>query len=121
MSDNKARVQQWLGYLRESTYDGWMWIIYIREELRKGSLSFADIGTSEEELEELRVKGCKIAAQELLGFLRSGTDQYDFFIGLVREEARRGNFSLADIGTSEEELEELRAKGFEIIAQQWNR
>jgi len=43
-------------------------------------------------------------AHEWLGYLRNGTDQYDSFIGHVREEARKGNLSLADIGTSEEEL-----------------
>ncbi len=46
-----------------------------------------------------------------LGYLRDGTDQYDSFIGYVRREAHKGNLSLADIGTSEEELEELRVKG----------
>ena len=51
-----------------------------------------------------------VDAQKWLGFLRNGTDRYDSFIGYVREEARKGNLSLADIGTSEEELEELRVK-----------
>ncbi|MEX0918619.1 MAG: hypothetical protein WDZ85_01490, partial [Candidatus Paceibacterota bacterium] len=71
---------------------------------RKGNLSLADIGTSEEELAELWVKGCTTKAHKWLGHLRNGTDQYDSFIGYVREEARKGNLSLADIGTSEEEL-----------------
>ena len=43
-------------------------------------------------------------AHKWLGYLRNGTDQYDSFIGYVREEARKGNLSLADVGTSEEEL-----------------
>ena len=43
-------------------------------------------------------------AHTWLDYLRNGTDQYDSFIGYVREEARKGNLSLADIGTSEEEL-----------------
>ena len=47
----------------------------------------------------------KEEAQKWLGYLRSGTDQYNWFIGYVREEARKGNLSLTDIGTSEEELE----------------
>lgn len=49
-------------------------------------------------------------AQKWLAYLREGTDQYDPFIGYVREEARKGNLSLADIGTSEKELEELRVR-----------
>jgi len=43
-------------------------------------------------------------AHKWIGLLRNGTDKYDSFIGYVREEARKGNLSLADIGTSEEEL-----------------
>ena len=43
-------------------------------------------------------------AHKWLGYLRSGTDQYDSFIGYVREEARKGNLTLEDVGTSEDEL-----------------
>ena len=52
----------------------------------------------------------KTAAVEWLGFLRDGTSQYDSFIGYVRKELEKGKLSLADIGTSEEELAELRFK-----------
>ena len=43
-------------------------------------------------------------AQIWLGYLRNGTDDYDSYISYVREEVNKGNLSLADIGTSEEEL-----------------
>ena len=97
-------ANQWLNHLRAGTSQYDAFIGYVREEARKGNLSLADIGTSEEELEELRVKGCATAANQWLNHLRAGTSQYDAFIGYVREEARKGNLSLADIGTSEEEL-----------------
>lgn len=57
----------------------------------------------------------KVEAQKWLDYLREGTDQYDSFIGYVREEIQKGNLSLADIGTSEDELEKLRVKKGQLI------
>lgn len=52
-----------------------------------------------------------------LVYLRGGTDQYDAFLGYLREEIRnsKGKLSLAKIGTSESELKQLRVKGSKII------
>jgi hypothetical protein len=110
MDKQKTKVDQcqWLDFLRNGSTQYDLLIEYVRQEALKGNFSLADIGTSEEELEELRVKGCMTVAQESLGFLRNGTSQYDLFIEYVRKEARKGNFSLADIGTSEEELASFR-------------
>lgn len=52
----------------------------------------------------------RVEAQKWLAYLRDGTDQYDSFIGYLRREVQKGGLSLADIGTSEEELEELRVR-----------
>ncbi len=46
----------------------------------------------------------KEEAQTWLNYLRAGTESYDAFIGYVRREAAKSNLSLADIGTSEEEI-----------------
>ncbi len=55
---------------------------------------------------------CKKLAQKWLGFLRNGysPDAYGLLLYSLREELGEGSLSLADIGTSEEELEELRVK-----------
>jgi hypothetical protein len=49
-------------------------------------------------------------AHKWLGYLRSGTDNYDSFIGYVREEARKGNLTLEDVGTSEGELASFKKR-----------
>lgn len=110
-TQHEVEAQEWLNYLRDGTdmYDSF--IGHLRKEIDRGNLSLADIGTSEEELEQLRVKGCKVSAQNWLSYLRDGVDAYDFFVGRLRKEVSKGNLSLADIGTSEEELEQLRVKG----------
>lgn len=52
-------------------------------------------------------------------FLHDGEEAYDWFIYHIRKEAREGNFSLADIDTSEDELAQLRIRGFKISARHW--
>lgn len=98
---------KWLGYLRSGTDQYDACIRFIHEDARKGNFSLLSIGTSEEELEELRVKGCEIAARKWLGYLRNDTKYHHLFIECFREEVRKGNFSLLSIGTSEEELSSL--------------
>lgn len=107
MRTHKTEAEWWLRYLRQSPecYDEF--VIRVRGVAEEGSLSLAEIGTSEKELEELRVKGCKIRAQERLGYLR---DVNLFpplrgpFVDYIREEIHKGGLSFADIGTSEMEL-----------------
>jgi hypothetical protein len=106
-----SEAQKWLEPLRHGTFLYESFIANVREEAQKGNLSLADIGTSEKELEELRIKGCKVAARDWLSHLRRGTDHYDLNIALVRNEAQKGSFTLEDIDTSEDELEKLRIKG----------
>ena len=104
MNQHLSEAYKWLDFLRNGADQYDSFIEYVREEALKGNLSLADIGTSEEELETLRVKGCTIAAHKWLDLLRNGTDDYDSHIEYVREEVRKGKLSLADIGTSEKEL-----------------
>ncbi len=79
--------------------------------IRQIKLFLFTISTRKKELEKLRVKGRIISAKYWLNILRKGTGRYNRVIELILEEAHDGNFSLDDIGTSEEELEELRVKG----------
>lgn len=116
ISDHGVEVQRWLRVLRGGTEQYDSYIACIREEARDNNLSLEDIGTSEAELEELRFLGCKTAAREWLRFLRNGTRQYESFLAYFRQEVADGNFSLADFGTSEKELEKLRLLGCRIAA-----
>ena len=59
MSDHGLEAQKWLGYLRNGTDMYEDYIDYLRSEVKKGGLTLQDIGTSEEELKELRIKNMK--------------------------------------------------------------
>jgi len=107
-SQHISEARRYLDYLRKGSDQYDTYIRYVREEVRKGGFTLEDIGTSEEELEELRVMGCKVSARKYLDYLRKGSDQYDTYIRYVREEVRKGGFTLEDIGTSEEELESFK-------------
>ncbi len=115
----KTAANKWLGHLRNGTdmYDSF--IGHVRKEAHKGNLTLEDVGTSEAELAEVKVKGCKTAANKWLGHLRNGTDMYDSFIGHVREEAQKGGLTLEDVGTSEAELAEVKVKGCKTAANKW--
>lgn len=94
--------------------------IYISEVMHKwldkGKLSYADIGTSKEELESLRILGCKVLAQHKLAELRKGASNYEKLLEEVANAACDGGHSLSDLGTSRKELEELKVKGIVAIA-----
>ena len=119
MEDHKKEAQKWLERLRSGTSYWESFLQYLRNNLQKAGLTLKDIGTSEKELEKLRIKGCKTSAQKWLEYLRSGTDQYESFLRYLLEEVKEGGFTLKDIGTSEEELKKLRVKGCKISAQKW--
>jgi hypothetical protein len=115
----KADIVRWLSYLREGVQEYESFTRYVREEVRNAGLTLADVGTSEEELKQLWVKGSKVAANAWLSRLRAGTDQYEPFIAYLRDEIRNGGLTLADIGTSETELNQLQRKGAAKAAQKW--
>ncbi len=94
----------------------------LNERLERGGLNLADIGTSKEELEELRIKGCKARAQNLLSSIRRCCSighvnplifeqNYRGMLNDIRRNIKEGSLSLADIGTSEEEIGELWIRG----------
>lgn len=54
-------------------------------------------------------------AKKWLNSLRGGTRNCDLFINNIRECASSHNFPLTDIGTSEKEIEHLRARNHEAF------
>lgn len=103
-SHYKASASNWLDLIRCGAVNGASQLIgWLREDVLHGHLTLTDIGTSEKELEELRVKCHKASAINWLGSLRTRTNKVQI-IGFIREDVRKGGFALVDIGTSEEEL-----------------
>lgn len=104
----KQEAMKWLGYLRgdinEYNKDC---LQFLREEIADGGLTLEDIGTSEKELEEFRIKIHRFSAKKYLEYLRDGTEQYKNYLQFLREEIAEGGLTLEDIGTSEEELSRL--------------
>ncbi|MBI2022965.1 hypothetical protein HYT01_00170 [Candidatus Giovannonibacteria bacterium] len=108
---SKTEAQKLLNYLRTEVSGYELNLILLRQEVEKGGFPLAAIGTSEEELEEFRVSGCKVDSQELLEVLRRGGEEYDPALpDAIRNAVERGGLALTDIGTSEEELRALNAK-----------
>jgi hypothetical protein len=55
----KATAAKWLSCLRDGTNEHRISIEYLYKELKAGSLVPEDIGTSDAEIEMLRVESCK--------------------------------------------------------------
>lgn len=110
MKGYKLEAERSLEYLREGTSQYDFWLRHLQKELKKGDFSLADIGIDEKGLEELRIKGCKVSAEEYLSFLRNGTSSHEFFLKCMMEELRKSNLSLEDIDTNEDELRSLAPK-----------
>ncbi len=108
VKSHKILAHKYLGWIRNrnelyhETYD--RYFERLHSEVSKGGFTLEDIGTSKEELEKLRIRNCKYAAQTHLGFLRKGMYNYDAHLKSFRSEVSRGGFTLESIGTSEEEL-----------------
>jgi len=83
----------------------------IREYAEKAGIGLADIGTSEEELRTCLKTGNMNAAKTWLKRAREGSVPREVDTrGHIRRLAVEANFTLADIGTSEEELQRLHEK-----------
>lgn len=96
--------------LRKGTHQYAMCLHFLRTDLERGNLTLKSIGTDEDELEKLRVKGCRMAALVWLGHLRSShlkhNKEYNFF---MREELRKSGLTLTDINMNEEQVAALLA------------
>jgi len=94
----------------------------IREYIAQGGLSLADIGTSEEELQNCFKAGHINAAKTWLKMAKERCESQDVSteIGHIRSLIAEANVILADVGTSEEELEKLLA-AYKPIKGWWRR
>lgn len=78
----------------------------MRYQLRKAGLSLADIGTSEEELNECFQSGQKRAALAWLHLAKTRCEERDvsFVVRAVLERLAEADLTLNDIGSSQEEI-----------------
>ena len=107
----KIAAKEYLVSLRKGISEYASYLDLLRFELERGGLTLRHIGTSERELERLRIKGCKLAAKEYLASLRKGNlTPYSRFLDYIhlRRELEEGGLTPTDIGTSESELKELK-------------
>lgn len=108
------RAKTWLGCLRREEYPYNLYLQLLHEEVKDGRFMLDDIETSEEELEELCKKGAGVAAKVWLGHIQKnpGHPGYTHFL---KEEIEKGCLTLADIGTTMEELFQLAPMAANII------
>jgi len=116
---NIARAAMWLGYARSPIDDRTSCIAYVREYLAREDAELATIGTSEEELQRLLIKGYIAEAGKWLGYARDRNSKNDYDVIRVREYLVKAGATFSDIGTSEEELQRLLIDGYIAEAKQW--
>jgi hypothetical protein len=94
----------------------------IREYVAQAGLSLADIGTSEEELQNCFKAGHINVAKTWLNMAKERCESQDVSteIGHIRNLIAEANVTLADMDTSEEELERLLA-AYKPITGWWRR
>jgi len=109
-------ARECLNRLREKTGNYDHTLFFLRLLVWRQGVSLADIGTSEHELDELRLENSKYAAELCLDELRTGTLLYDHTLEKMRNHLRLGYWSLADIGTSKNELDSLRYSNRRFVA-----
>jgi hypothetical protein len=109
----KTKAEQELQKMRENCQK-WgvsLEIKNIRDYMAQASLSLADVGTSEEELQSCFKTGHINAAKTWLKMARERSASADVSteVGHIRSLVGEANVSYADVGTSEGELNELLA------------
>lgn len=119
--DTRRRSEALLKSLRVGTSHYKSFIKRLKEELKQGGLTLEDVGSSEEEIERLRILGCRTTAQSHLNRLRLGSVLYENYLKKLLLELRKGKLALELIGTSVEELEQLRILGCKKSARKWLR
>ena len=93
----------------------------VRKYSEKAGKTLEEIGTNEEEIEELLKEGYVAEAQKWLEYARKNTANGDvsFDIERVREYSEKAGKTLEEIGASEEEIEKLLKEGYIAEAQEW--
>jgi len=107
IDSHKQRAKRLLTTLREGTSTPIVDLMTLMGDLEQSSLTPEDIGTTEDELEKMRVAGFKQKATEYLNKLRASKSKLLFNFLHLKSYLEGGNLTPEDIGTTEAELELL--------------
>jgi hypothetical protein len=119
MSDYVEEARMCLNELRKGSCNYRIFLMHLRNQLTRGGITLEDIGSSDVEIEELRLLGCKVAAVEWLRYLRSGAKMYNLSITCLYEELSQSGLTPEDIGSTDEEISQLRIQGCKLVAREW--
>lgn len=108
IASNKRAAEQWLAHARELN-NSLDCIELMRKELKRGGFALIDVGTDEEELTVISKNYGKKRAEEFLLAARGLGSKVGSF-ECMKEYLAIAGLALADIGTSEDELEMLSKK-----------
>ena len=112
MTHHVATAQTWLEVLREGTPHYKTSLAALHQQLVAGGLKLGDIGSSEEELEVLRLLGAKTAAICWLKLLQAGdVVTYEIALTALDQELASANLRPEDIGTNQVELKRFSTLG----------
>jgi hypothetical protein len=107
----KSEATRWLVEARGTSMsaDVGYAVRLVKQAIDKAHCTLADIGTNDEELNKLLHEGYRSGALMIFTILREGNNKEDIPNDVIRlrELLADGGYTLADIGTSEEELEKL--------------
>ena len=93
----------WLPPLRKGTIQYEKFGRLLRDKLKQEGFTLQDIGTTEEELSSLRIKGATLAAEKLFDELSVTTDAA-YILSLLRVELNVAGLTLTDISSSDEDI-----------------
>lgn len=110
----KSEAKRWLIDARENSMNADVSnaVRLVQWAANKAHCTLTDIGTNDEELNKLLHEGYRSGALMVFVILREGRNKEDIPNDVIRlrELLVKGGYTLADIGTSEEELEELSGR-----------
>lgn len=118
-SDPLASASSWLRVLRQTTCKEPEYASYLRADAANAGVTLEELGTSEDELDRLVRNAHANSARRWLGHLRETPDNGESYGGYVRDEVAKAGVTLADIGTSEDELGQLERTVHEKRARYW--
>ncbi len=107
----------WLNLARNSPEEvssGVYKIILVREYAEKANVTLEELGTTEEELREIEKRSHIYLAKFFLNVSRknSVSQSVEVEVSSVKEDAKKGGITLEELGTTDEELNNLTHQGY---------
>lgn len=105
----KDVAKEWLEYMREPKNSYSLGLYWLNQTLKQFGFALSDIPTTEAELDQLHSKhALVIGLYWIQSFQRGGTGSFELFWDEVGTYFERGDFTLEDMGTTEEEFTRIK-------------